>query len=113
MAWQLKQILRIALIFYKKVCKATAGILEKLGTLPILNIFQLSWASSLADLSERNPQSADYARDLWVLYWRLADLSEKNGKAAEAMDWYRKAHDTLAGMKQRGLEGDIGDILYI
>lgn len=51
------------------------------------------------ELRKCNPQSADYARDLWVSYGKRGDLSENNGKAAEAMDWWRKARDTLAGMK--------------
>ena len=35
--------------------------------------------------------------------WKLANLCEKSHRAEEAQIWWRKAYETLAGMKQRGL----------
>jgi len=32
----------------------------------------------------------------------MADVAEKSGPA-EAREWWRKGHDQLAGMKQRGI----------
>ena len=54
-------------------------------------------------LAASDPANAEWQRDLWVSYWRLADLCERQRKAAEARGWWRRAHDVLAGMKQRGL----------
>ena len=54
-------------------------------------------------LAASDPANAEWQRDLWVSYWRVANLSEKDGKPAVAKGWWRKAHDTLASMKQRGL----------
>ena len=36
-------------------------------------------------------------------YWKLADWCERNTQPAEAQAWWRKAHDTLAAMQQRGI----------
>jgi hypothetical protein len=82
-------------------------------------------------LYEAAPENADYTRDLWVSYWRMADLAEKyprerGGRSwwrraaallagrqgvpprqetgpEEAQIWWRRAYDVLAGMKRRGL----------
>ncbi len=54
-------------------------------------------------LAASDPDNADWQRDLWVSYWKLADLSEKNGQAAEARETWRKAYRVIAGMKERGL----------
>ena len=54
-------------------------------------------------LAASDPANAERQRDLSVSYVKLADLSEKDSKPADAKGWWRKAHDTLASMKQRGL----------
>lgn len=54
-------------------------------------------------LAASDPANAGWQRDLWVSYWLMADLAEQRGETAEAKGWWRKAHDTLAAMKQRGL----------
>ena len=54
-------------------------------------------------LAAQDPTNADWQRNLWVSYWRMAVLAEKSGRADEAKTHWRKAHDTLAGMKRRGL----------
>jgi tetratricopeptide (TPR) repeat protein len=54
-------------------------------------------------LAASDPANAAWQRDLWVSYWRLAAHCEKSSKPAEAIGWWKKAHDTLAGMKQRGI----------
>ena len=53
-------------------------------------------------LTESDPANAVWQRDLWVSYWQMADVLEKSGQR-EAKDYWRKAHDTLAGMKRAGL----------
>jgi tetratricopeptide (TPR) repeat protein len=64
-------------------------------------------------LAASDPANAEWQRDLWVLYWRLASLCEKDGKAAEAGVWWRRAYDTLAGMKQRRLHISPADERYL
>ena len=54
-------------------------------------------------LVESDPANAAWQRDLSVSYWKLANLCEGNAQAVEAQAWWRKAHDTLAGMQQRGI----------
>ena len=54
-------------------------------------------------LAASDQANAMWQRDLWVSYWKLADHCEKSGQPDEARAWWKKAHDTLAGMKQRGL----------
>lgn len=46
---------------------------------------------------------AEWQRDLWVSYWRLADHCEKSGQAEEALVWWRQVNSALAAMKQRGI----------
>ncbi len=54
-------------------------------------------------LSESAPENADYARDLWVSYWRMADMAERESDQVSAESWWRHTHDLLLGMKRRGL----------
>jgi len=54
-------------------------------------------------LAARDPTNADWQSDLWVSYWGMANLAEKSRRADEAKTYWRKAHDTLAGMKRKGL----------
>jgi tetratricopeptide (TPR) repeat protein len=54
-------------------------------------------------LAASDPANAMWQRDLWVTYWKLTKHCEESGRPDEAKAWWRKAHDTLAGMKQRGL----------
>ena len=49
-----------------------------------------------------DPTNADWQRDLFVSYWKLAMTTEPSDPQT-AMDWWRKAHHQLAGMKQRGV----------
>jgi len=53
------------------------------------------------ELHQRNPNSADFARDRIVDYCKLADLAEKSGKG-DAAQWWRKAYDHISAMKERG-----------
>ena len=84
--------------------------LEKLGDLAVAQgdlpgaARRLSESLAIAErLAASDPANAEWQRDLWVSYWRMADLCEKSERAADAKGWWGKAHDTLAGMKQRGL----------
>ncbi|MBD3236394.1 MAG: DUF4062 domain-containing protein [Candidatus Eisenbacteria bacterium] len=56
----------------------------------------------LEELHQRNPQSADYARDLCVSCWRMALNAEETGRG-NARVWWRKAFELLNGMKLRGI----------
>ncbi len=53
-------------------------------------------------LAQFDPCNAEWQRDLYVSYWRMADMTECAGRD-DAGQWWRKAYDTLAGMKQRGM----------
>jgi len=53
-------------------------------------------------LAAQDPSNAEWQRDLWVSYWRMASIAEQNGQA-DAMAWWRKAYETLSAMKRRGL----------
>ena len=64
-------------------------------------------------LSASDPANAKWQRDLWVSYAKLAVVCEKNGATAEARGWLSRAHDTLAGMKQRGLHVSPQDEEYL
>ncbi|HUV04759.1 MAG TPA: tetratricopeptide repeat protein [Armatimonadota bacterium] len=64
-----------------------------------------SYRASLAireRLAASDPGNAAWQRDLCVSCWKMAMVSEQAGKD-DAMSWWRKAYETLAGMKRRGL----------
>jgi tetratricopeptide (TPR) repeat protein len=54
------------------------------------------------ELYRRNPNSADFARDLWVSYCRMAQIEEHTG-GGKALDCWRKAYAAISEMKQRGI----------
>jgi len=53
-------------------------------------------------LAVSDPSNAEWQRDLFVNYWKMADLAEKSG-TGEALAWWRKAYEQLSGMKARGI----------
>ena len=53
-------------------------------------------------LSESDPANAEWQRDLSVSYVKVADVLEQLD-SPEAMAYWRKAHDTLAGLVSAGL----------
>jgi len=53
-------------------------------------------------LAAADPSNVLWQRDLWVAYLKMAVISRQSGTGA-ALQWFRKAHDALAGMKRRGL----------
>jgi tetratricopeptide (TPR) repeat protein len=57
-------------------------------------------------ISERlalaDPSNAPWQRDWWVSCWRMAEITEQ-ARAGNALQWFQKAHDILAGLKRRGL----------
>jgi len=66
---------------------------------------QVSYRESQAmsqRLAATDPSNAGWQRDLWVSCCRMAMTAEQNG-TGDASKWWRKAYDTLNGMKQRGL----------
>ena len=52
-------------------------------------------------LAESDPANAEWQRDLWVSYWRVARVQEQQS-LPEAMSNWRKAHDTLAALVSAG-----------
>jgi len=94
--------------------------LEKLGNLAVaqgdlagaLRCFTES--KTIAErLAASDPANAAWQRDRWVSYWRLADHCEKSGQAEEAKAWWKKAYDTLADMKARGLHVSPQDLGFL
>ena len=57
--------------------------------------------------------NAGWQHDLWVSYETLANHCEKLNQAAEAKAWWRKAYETLAGMKERGLHMSSKDLAFL
>jgi len=77
-------------------------VLVAQGNLPgALEAFRRSLALR-ERLAAADPGNAGWQRDLWVSYWRLAQMAEPTN-ASEARDWWRKAYEHLSGMKQRGI----------
>jgi hypothetical protein len=54
-------------------------------------------------LSEGDPSNTQWQLDLWVSYWRLADLAEKRKRTEEARVYWKQALDVLSSMEKRGL----------
>jgi len=46
--------------------------------------------------------NAEWQRDLWLSYGRMGFIAEQKGDGS-AQEWWRKALETLSGMKRRGL----------
>ncbi|HQX50888.1 MAG TPA: hypothetical protein PLR25_13325 [Planctomycetaceae bacterium] len=53
-------------------------------------------------LAESDPGNAEWQRDLWASYWRVANVMEPQ-QAPDAMAYWRRAHETLARMVETGL----------
>jgi len=53
-------------------------------------------------LAASDPSNAGWQRDLWVSFVRMAEVAEQAG-TGDATPWWRKACETLAGMKARGV----------
>ena len=45
-------------------------------------------------LADAAPENADYARDLWVSYWKMANLAENSSSRDEALPMVAPAHTT-------------------
>lgn len=58
--------------------------------------------TALQRLADSDPLHAAWQRDLWVSYWRIANLLEQQ-QSSDAITYWRKAHDTLAAMEKAGL----------
>lgn len=52
-------------------------------------------------------------RDLYVSYWRLADLAEKQNNSREASTYWKQAFDVLSGINKRGLHLSPGDRQFL
>ncbi|MBS0160268.1 MAG: hypothetical protein JSS26_16955, partial [Nitrospira sp.] len=47
--------------------------------------------------------NTQWQRDLWVSYWKLADLAEQQKHISEARDYWKNAFEILSGIDKRGL----------
>jgi NACHT domain len=56
----------------------------------------------LERLAGADPTNAGWQRDLWVSCYKIADLLERSEDAA-SLEFWRRAHEILSGMKRRGL----------
>ncbi|HNI67703.1 MAG TPA: hypothetical protein PKV55_06685, partial [Nitrospira sp.] len=50
-----------------------------------------------------DPGNTDWQRDLWVSYWKLADLAERQKHISEARGYWKQAFDVLSEIDKRGL----------
>ena len=64
-------------------------------------------------LATSDPGNTDWQRDLWVSYWRLADLAERRMKAGEAQAYWKQAFDILSAIDKRGLHLSPEDRQYL
>lgn len=53
-------------------------------------------------LAKRDPNNAEWQRDLFVSYSKRATLLEAKKEAANAVEWWQKAYAQLKGMKGAG-----------
>jgi hypothetical protein len=63
-----------------------------------------SWREGLnlaRHLAERDPDSAEAARDLWWSYQRTAQIAEQRGEP-DAADWWQRALDGMLAMQRAG-----------
>ena len=63
-------------------------------------------------LAESAPENADWQRDLCVSFVRMGAISEEE-QSPEAGDWWRRAHDTLAGMLEKGMHVSPQDLEFL
>ena len=64
-------------------------------------------------LAEGDPSNTLMQRDLWVSYWRLADMAERQEKAGEAKGYWKQAFDVLSGIAKQGLQLSSQDRQYL
>jgi hypothetical protein len=63
-------------------------------------------------LARSDSYNGGWQRDLWVSYWRMADINEKIGDESSAT-WWRKAIDQLNMMKMSGMFISKEDVQYL
>jgi hypothetical protein len=54
-------------------------------------------------LAASDPSNTQWQRDLFVSYWRLADLAERQNRTNEAPVYWKQAFDVLVDIDKRGL----------
>ena len=64
-------------------------------------------------LSESAPENADYARDLSVSCVRMAIIEEDAQDPVRALGWWRRAHDILQSIVDRGLHISSEDLGFL
>ena len=50
-------------------------------------------------LADAAPENADYARNLWVTYVKMANLAEEHPEERGGRSWWRRASNALAGRR--------------
>lgn len=71
------------------------------GLKPAWTLLQAT-QSVFVGLADADPSNSGWQRDLWVSYCKMAAAVEKSGTGGE-LEWWRKAYETLAATKQRGV----------
>jgi hypothetical protein len=61
----------------------------------------------------QEPYRVDYLRDLWMTYWRLADLAERQKQDIEAKKNWMPAFEVLSDIEKRGLDPSPEDRQYL
>ena len=64
-------------------------------------------------LAESDRSNTRWQRDLWVSYWNLADLAEKEGNQETAHGYLVRAYEVLSGIKHSGLHLSPEDEQYL
>lgn len=54
-------------------------------------------------LAAGDPSNTEWQRDLYVSYWRMADLAERQNNPREARTYWKQAFDVLSDIDQQGL----------
>ncbi|MHC9064543.1 DUF4062 domain-containing protein [Nitrospira sp. CMX1] len=92
---------------------AIGDVLVAQGDLPAaLTAFRAGLGIAEA-LAMRDPANTGWQRDLYVSYWRLADLAEKQKATKEALTYWKQAYDVLSKIDKRGLHLSPEDRQYL
>ena len=78
------------------------GLAAAQGNLDEAHKFHSARHAIIERLAESDPANAAWQRDLWVSYWRVARVLEQQ-ESDEAMNYWRKALDTLTAMVEKGM----------
>jgi len=61
------------------------------------------FSNTAKKLTAIDPGNTGWQRDLWVSFWSLADLAERQNKPDEARGYWEQAFSVLTSIEERGL----------